>query len=118
MTLPWSADRVGHVQRRQSVEAVLVFVAFDGLVAPRLDGRGLAVCRSHQHGLAAGVVHEHPLFRIDQQRFFHAGFDAQRAHQRFRLAEVLALNGGGAAAGDHARDRIEVFVSLVVAVEI
>jgi hypothetical protein len=86
-------DRVGHVQRRQSVEAMLVFVTLDGLVAPRLERRELAAGGVHQHGLAAGVVHEHALFRIDEQCFFHAGFDAQRAHQRFRLAEVLVLDG-------------------------
>ena len=56
--------------------------------------------------------------RIDEQRFFDVGFDAQRAHQRFGLAEVLALDGRGAAAGDHARHRVQVLVGLVVAVEI
>ena len=50
--------------------------------------------------------------RIDEQRFFDVGLDAQRAHQRFRLAEVLALDGRGAATRDHARDRIQVFVGL------
>ena len=84
-------------------------------VLPLLQRRERAAAVRHQHGLAAGVVHEHALVRIDQQRFFDVRFDAQRAHQRFRLAEVLALDGGGAAAGDHARHRGEVFVGLAVA---
>ena len=118
MTLALVGDRVDQVQRGEAVEAVLVLVALDGLLAATPGWPWARRWRRHQHGLAAGVVHEHALFGIDQQRFFDVGLDAQRAHQRFRLAEVLALDGGGAAARDHARDRIEVFVGLVVAVEI
>ncbi len=111
-------DRVDQVQGRETIEAMLMLAAFHGLRLPLLQRceRGPGV--GDQHGLAARVVHEHALVRVAEQRFFDVGFDAQRADQRFGLAEVLALDGGGAAARDHARHGGQVVVGLAVTIEI
>ena len=79
---------------------MLVGAALDRLLLPFLDRREFAAGARHQQRLAAGVMHEHALLRIDEQRFFDVRLDAQRADQRFGLAEVLALDRRGAAARD------------------
>ncbi len=83
-------DGIDQVQRGEPVEAMLVSAALDGLLLPFLDGRWSPGACVINRVLAAGVVHEHALLRVDQQRFFDVRFDAQRADQRFGLAEVLA----------------------------
>jgi hypothetical protein len=108
-------DRVDQVQRRQTVEAVLVFAALDCLLLPLLQWRELAAATGHEQRLAAGVMHEHAFLRVDEQRFLDIGLDAQRADQRFGLPEILALDGGRAAAGDHPRHRVQVFIGFAVA---